>query len=286
MAPYEVLRVGRDGIAQVEVAPWRGGKIVSLRGPSGEEWLAQPSAGLLEATESGLAFTEAEMCGWDECAPTIDACVLPDGTTARDHGDLWDQAWDARLHGGRITCLARGRDWPYELRRTISVDGSTVRLDYEVTSHDTVPRPFLWSAHPQFLAPAGSRVELGVRQMVLTTEQPPTCVPWQDTDVDLPDGSCAKWWPQSDDEVRCAVLHHPRGDRLTLRTSGDAVRWIGVWSDAGVYARERVIALEPATGWFDDVATATARDKVLILEPSASARWSLDVALSSGGGRQ
>lgn len=284
MAPDQVLRLGRDGTAQVEVAPWRGAKIVSLRGPNGEEWLAQPSAGLLDSRESGLAFTDAEMCGWDECAPTIDACVLPDGTTVRDHGDLWDQSWDVRLRGGAITCLVRGRDWPYAFRRTISVDGSAVRMDYEVTSQDSVPRPLLWAAHPQFAAPSGSRVELGDgRQMVLTTEQPPVPVLWQDTDVDLPDGSCAKWWPQPDDAVRCAVLHRPGGSRLTLRTAGEAVRWVGVWSDAAVYARERVIALEPATGWFDDAATAAIRGHVLMLEPGAKARWSLHVELWSPG---
>ena len=289
-AGRELLRLGGagggggGGGARVAVAPWRGGKITSLIGPGGGEWLAPCAGGRLLDGASGRAFTDAEMGGWDECAPTIDAAVLPDGTALTDHGDLWDVAWEVEAEpgsGDAIVTVGRGRDWPYVLRRTVRVDGTRVVLDYAVTSGDVVARPFLWAAHPQFLAPAGSRVVIeGAPTMVRTDPGPAQPVEWDPALPDLPAGSCGKWWSPRDAQVRAARLDRPDGSSLTVRASGAAVRWLGVWSDAGVYSVERVVALEPATGWYDDAARALAEGTVLVLEPGETAAWSLEVELS------
>ena len=75
---------------RVQVAAERGGKITSLRGAGGREWLAQTE--LLDRSPSGLDFVAAAMSGWDECAPSIDPGEL-DGVRFSDHGDLWDRSW-------------------------------------------------------------------------------------------------------------------------------------------------------------------------------------------------
>lgn len=267
------------------MAPHRGAKITSLRGPDGTEWLAQAEAQpqLCGEVRTGVEFTSAEMAGWDECAPTIDACVLGDGTTMRDHGDLWDVAW-AELPGREgIVTQASGRDWPYLLTRTVRIVDAVVRVDYEVRSQDSVTRPFLYATHPQFVAPPGSRVHLpGVENMLLTTEHPARRVVWRPDLVDLAPGRCAKWWPAEAADLTQASLERPDGATLTMRTSGHPLRWIGVWADHAVYAREPVIALEPSTGWFDNAARAVADEHVLKLDPGEVARWWLEVALDSG----
>lgn len=280
----ELLRLGGAGDARVTVAPWRGGKITSLRGPGGAEWLAPPAGGRLLDGESGAAFTDAEMFGWDECAPTIDAATLRDGTRLTDHGDLWDVRWEVEASGepgGAIVTVGHGSDWPYTLRRSIRVAGTRVLLDYVVVSSDSVPRPFLWAAHPQFLAPAASRVRIeGAGEMVRTDPAPAEMVEWDPGLVDLPAGACRKWWSPRDSMVRAASLERPDGSALTVRARGDAVRWLGVWADAGVYSAERVVALEPATGWYDDAARAQTEGSVLVLGSGEAAAWSLEVELT------
>ena len=36
-----------------------------------------------------------------------------------------------------------------------------------------------------------------------------------------------------------------------------------------------MIAVEPSSGWYDDVAEAAARDRVLVLAPGAQTEWTL-----------
>ena len=146
-------------------APTRG-KIASLTSPS-HEWLSQPAGELPLRSPCGLGFVEAEMCGWDECAPTIVAGQTAAGTVLSDHGDLWDQAWHWSRTAEALTTWAHGLDWAYTLTRTIRPIEGGFRLDYEVSSNDPGPQPFLWAAHPQFLAEPDSWVELeGVTQLV------------------------------------------------------------------------------------------------------------------------
>lgn len=339
------IHLGAPGSIQLKVAPWRGGKITSLRDRRGKEWLL---TGTLAPARTGGAFVDAEMFGWDECAPTVDATTLPATGTTRngtpdntpsstppvalsDHGDLWDQAWEiAGLDDAPapmwLTLRARGTDWPYEFTRTITIEGpadaaletgepgasadgdatadgdvavdggtgegrtsrgndgagggGTVRLDYAVTSHDTVARPFLCVAHPQFVAPRGSRVEIAVKNMVRTQPSPETVVAWDPALPDIADGETGKWWSPADEHVTSGTLIHPDGGRLTVSARGDAVRWYGVWADGGVYAAARAIALEPATGWYDDTAAAQRSGRVLTLEPGETATWQVNITLS------
>lgn len=130
----------------------RGGRIVSLQGPDGREWLSRTSRSSIPA---GAAFGDAEMAGWDECAPTIAPCAV-DGVELPDHGDLWNARW--RLDGA--TASVEGRALPYEFRRTASVAAEgALRFEYEARSL-AGELPFLWAAHPQFQASAGTTVRL------------------------------------------------------------------------------------------------------------------------------
>lgn len=255
----------------IAVAPDRGGKIVSLA--SGIEWLAQAGTGLL-ASPSGLAFVEAEMCGWDECAPTIDPGTLVDGTRLSDHGDLWDATW----HGTGATLTAQGSDWPYRLTRTVAATDGGFLIDYVVWSEDVVPRPFLWAAHPQFLAGADSWVELDSSALIDVAN--PGARLRNDPGLQrVQDGHHRKLWTPRDERVHAATLRHADGSALRIDWTGEAVRWCGVWVDARSFSRERVIAIEPSTAWYDDVVRAHARGSVLVLEPGGSAAWSLRVTL-------
>lgn len=262
----------------ITVVPQRGGKIASITSPS-HEWLSQPAGEQPLRSPCGLGFVQAEMCGWDECAPTIVAGRTEEGTELSDHGDLWDQSWSWSRDGDALTTWAQGLDWSYTLSRTIRPVAGGFRIDYEASSKDPVPHPFLWAAHPQFLAEPDSWVELVGVTHVVDFLAPDVPLAAERALQRVPDGASRKLWTLPQDIVQRATLHHPGGRALELSWTGDAVRWCGVWIDAHEYSRDRVIAIEPATGWHDSASSAQAAGTVLTLAPGTATAWTLNLTV-------
>lgn len=252
----------------------RGGKITSLVDRSGTEWLAQAAPG--ESRETGRAFIDSEMCGWDECAPSINACTV-DGRAIPDHGDLWDQPFSQEHN--RVHTVGRSLDYDFE--RTIEATESGLRFNYAATAR-TRQIPFLWAAHPQFLAPAGTRVEVpGLVSVVDVLADRPERAAWTDAlaTIDTIDaGGCRKVYADPEHPFTNAALVRPNGSRLHLSWSL-ATPYLGIWFDNAAFSREPVIAIEPSTGYFDSLETAIHNNRVPTLTPNQSFRWHVDLAV-------
>ncbi len=273
----------RAGGLTVTVAPDHGGAITSIVA-GGREWLAQPSPGSAAAHPSTV-FTEGAMAGWDECAPSIDACVV-DGMDIPDHGDLWARPWSV-LDASRtqLTLAVTSDDLGFRMTRRLTIDGdTTLRLDYRVEGLGR-SLPFLWAAHPQFSSPAGSRVELptGVTSVVDVLDAHLPALPWTSSlaGIDTVDpGGCRKLYVDPRTRVSSARLVYADGADATFRWT-DAAPYLGIWFDNRAYSREPVIALEPATGYFDSLATAVTLGRVVRVEPGHPLQWSLTVAFGA-----
>ena len=148
-----------SGRVEAVVVPRRGAKIASLR-TGGREWLLQPRPPLPPPARPGSSFVKAEMCGWDEMVPTVDACQLPDGTRLPDHGEAWTADWKVARDGDTLLAEARGTVLPWRLRRRISVDGEDLLVDYELGVTGSEPVPLMWTAHPQFAVGSDTLVHL------------------------------------------------------------------------------------------------------------------------------
>lgn len=275
------LEQSAGGLSVVTV-PGRGGKIVSLRDADGIEWLAQPRLPQAPAARPGADFVSADMSGWDECAPSIVTCTMTDDTVLPDHGELWTEPW--RVNSD--TMSVHGESYGYEFSRTIFViDERTLRFDYRVRTRGQ-PVPFLWAAHPQFLAPPGTRVVLDQAvDVVVDAVSPghPIPIPWDPAlaEIDsLRSGEARKFYLAPDARSSSIALVRPGGRMLTIRWDADLLPYLGVWMDAGMYSRERVIALEPTTGWYDTASLALARERLPILRADDTFDWSLDLTLS------
>lgn len=273
MSRLRLTSATRDGRQLALAVADRGGKITSLS-CEGRQWLSQPAGPPVTVSPSGLGFLQAELAGWDECAPTINASQV-DGVGLRDHGDLWDRPWRLRAVSGGIEASVAGADWPYSFTRTAVAVPGGFRLHYRVASRADVTMPLLWAAHPQFLAGDDSWVELpGIDRVVDTADPTRELAAVRDLQR-VADGGCRKLWTAREDHPDRAILHHGDGRRLTLSWQGADVRWCGVWIDAHCYAPGRVIAVEPSTGWFDDAGAARENQAVLELEPGGVATWSV-----------
>lgn len=271
---------GAQAPLAVEVDLARGAKIVSLREPDGFEWLAQRAPD--RPTGPGRAFVDAEMAGWDECAPSIVACRV-NGREVPDHGDLWDVPF--RAVGDVVEAVGESLGYRFS-RRVVPVSGGA-RFEYHAEALDG-PVPFLWAAHPQFAAPAGTRVELpGVTEVVDVLDPALPTVPWTAalaTIDSVEPGGCRKVYAPPTTSVSCARLVRPGGRALELTWSAECA-YVGVWFDGTAYSAEPVIAIEPTTGYFDRLDRAIAAERVPVLEPGIPFTWWVEVRASEPGAR-
>lgn len=144
-----------SGDVWVVVCPARGAKITSLFDVRGaREWLTTAAPGELRPLTYGALWSAYEMCGWDEVFPTLGECAHPGpgrstGVRLPDHGEVWSVPWDDETpdDGAHVVCSVSGVALPYRLRRTVRVDGPTLRLDYELTNTGEDPLPFQWVPH-------------------------------------------------------------------------------------------------------------------------------------------
>jgi len=299
--PEEVIFRGEPGVAlrshdlEVVVLPRRGAKIVSLRHrPSGREWLEQPAGDLREPPTYGSAFTDAEMFGWDEMLPTIDASLYPDGeyrgTPLPDHGEVWTLPWETRPAGEDLLCWTAGRALPFRVGRMMRLIEGRLQLDYELSATGDTPLWLLWAAHPQFAVDGrGTRIVLPVQVRQLLNIWPsvePGRVGWPSPDIEstrgLPRGAGRKLYALPDAGLGSAGLIDADGAWLRLTWDPALVPYLGIWLDNGAYAHHPVIALEPSTGYYDDLALAVSNRRVPQIQPGRSLRWSLEVTLGSG----
>ena len=301
MTLEEVTFWGEPGVAlrsddlEVVVLPRRGAKIASLRHRSRRrEWLEQPAADLHDPPAYGSAFTDAGMFGWDEMLPTIDASSYPDGehrgVPLPDHGEVWTLPWETRLAGESLVCSTSGRALPYRVTRTMRVQDARLQLEYELSATGTAPLWLLWAAHPQFAVDTRStRIVLPADVHQLLNVWPniePERVEWPSPDLEstrgLPGGAGRKLYALPDAKIGTAGLIDADGSWLQLAWDSALVPYLGIWLDNGAYAQHPVIALEPATGFYDDLARAVSNQRTTQVHPERPLRWSLEVRLGSG----
>ncbi len=265
------------GGTAVVVVPARGGKISSLRMADGWEWLAQGDG--RAPAPAPASFESAEMCGWDECAPTIERSRTARGTIAGDHGDAWCLPWQ-EVASDRLAVTLASVDVRFERAIAISADG-TVTLSYRVTA-GSEPAALLWAAHPLFRVGPRDRIVIDAQAPLWAVSGEQARREDRDPDASLnarrSRGDIAKFYTDPVENPRWARIDRHGGRGLRISWRGSAIRTVGVWIDRARIATENVVALEPATGWYDSLERAVRRRVVLTLATGESQEWSVEIA--------
>jgi galactose mutarotase-like enzyme len=293
--PEAEVRLSSE-VLEVMVLPAHGGKIISLRHKaSGREWLTQPAHPLHVPPAYGSSFTATDLCGWDEMLPTITACRYPSPDPARrvslpDHGEVWALEWKVlRSASDSVLMAVDGQALPYRLERHVSLAGHRMRLAYQVTATSSEPLWLLWAAHPQFACTGGTRVVLPrhVRNLLdVTVPGKPSRRAWPGEAPDNVDslvrGEGRKLYVTPDTAVSWAALADVDGNWLRMSWDSATVPYLGIWLDNHAYAREPVAALEPSTGFYDDLALAQRSGRVPRVHAGAQHRWWVEVTAGTG----
>lgn len=280
---------------RAELLPWLGAKIVSLTyKPTGKEWLADAGSRELRRPAYGSSFGEADMSGWDECFPTIDACVADYGgeISLPDHGEVWPLPWDCRIEGAAVTCSVAGVAMPYRLTRALSfAAGDTMRMEYGVRNLGAEALPFLWVPHPQFAVKEPTRIVLppSVQELLCVfggrSDREGERRPLAELSLVGPEstGDGRKYYvPGRMAEGWCGLACERSGDWLRMDVDPARVPYFGVWIDEGMGGGRNAIALEPSIGYYDALGRAAANGSAGVVPPGGTVEWTLEVRLGSG----
>ena len=229
-----VARLQAHGIT-VAMLPGLGGKIISLQGPDGHEWLSR--SGRPYRARDGLAgFGDGEFDGADEIFPTMDAC---DGLPA--HGEAWRLAW-TRGDGPGLSYVLDGRLRPYRLRRSITIAPGAVELSYALQNLGDTGLRYVYLFHPLFSIIEPLRMELPEAQTVLVTNsqhdflaRTAAPVPWT-TLVEGPFATATaslaakRFWSLAIAPAPAFVrLRRPGGAVLTMTWDAAALPHLALW---------------------------------------------------------
>lgn len=254
----------------------RGGRIPSLRDPSGQEWLWQhPDPRVrerrLEVTP-GDDFVDAG--GIEECCPTVSG--------RPDHGDVWSRGWSGST--GDLTVVAEG----FRLRRRLAC-ADVVTLDYALSAAPGFR--FVWALHALLRPEPGTEVEARAGE-TLTWDAAGRCArgrwPHEAGGRDVsrlgPDDGSAQFvlLPGVGGVV---VRQGSRALAVTLDAPGQPVG-VGLWRNLGGYPeddgpRYRSFGVEPMLGDHPDLSRATRTGTV---PGSGTARWQVRLTPVPGPG--
>ncbi len=301
----EALTLQNDSLC-VTVWPKQGGKLVSIIAQTSDgpvELLHPPLHPYSAATESS-GFDLSDAGGWDECLPSVAACVMND-VQIPDHGDVWRKPWQADFDGSTLNASVDAFSVPVCFSKHVSLDGSTLQTKYSAKNASQQTTEFLWSAHPLFQVEEGDHILLPGSVAAVHVEG---------STIDSlagPDGRCA--WPLAElangSWIDLSQIGPPDGRTAHKLFAGRlASGWCGLYRSklklgilvqfdpaltpyaglwishaqwpAGGARRQYTVALEPTFAPRDGLDRASAMGCSMILKPDAVFSWPLHLSVS------
>jgi galactose mutarotase-like enzyme len=299
---------------ELTLVPDLGGKISSLRDArTGREWLWRHPRYPYKKVPHGSSYIEhADTGGWDECFPSVAACLYPsepwEGAAIQDHGELWSQDAEVEIteERGKLLLLTRwqGVALPYTFTRllTFTADSSLIRADYEVTNKADQPIHYVWSIHPLLAIEADMELRLpawaqfnvaGSIPSGLVSSQKALAYPFAAPGLNLPtlpDPSAAraiKLWsdPLPSDSGWAALI--AADGQLQMRWDASLLPQVAVWMNFGAWSADGGgpyfnLGLEPCIGAQDSLADAVNQYNLFaVLPPYGSKSWWLEIELTA-----
>jgi galactose mutarotase-like enzyme len=300
--------VGESAGVGLTVVPALGSKATSLRNrKTGREWLYRPQQrGRCYGNGGyGSIYKQSDRSGWDEMFPTINACKHPgfpwEAIEIPDHGEVWSIPWDAEAIKEGLVCRTNGVRLPYSLDKTYRfLSSGTLCIEYAATNNSDYPLPFLWAAHPLLQLREGMKllVPPGMDQIAISYSHNDRLGKMGDVcswpivhqdgvaialDIAEPDkGLHAEkyYFRYPATEGWAALLDPESGDKLTFRYPVDRVPYLAIWANYGGHGGDYNLAIEPATGFLDNLYDAAFHRLTSVIPPRGTYTWFLELELS------
>ncbi|MDR6553199.1 DUF5107 domain-containing protein [Paenibacillus qinlingensis] len=303
----EQIRLENEHL-QIDILPALGTKICSLiNKKTGKQWMDRPEGrGEFREPCYGSLWEEWDRCGWDELFPSIDSCSFPvapwQHVQIPDHGEVWALPWvcnkvsDLEMHA-----VVQGRSLPYRLEKKMVLKGSQVLFSYRLTNLSEHDMPYLWAPHPIIAATESMRICLptSISQIITTVSLDQRLGQWgtvkawpafigedgAKVDIDkMParhSGVADKFYVMSPlQEGWCSVVEEATGERFTLIFDVKTVPYLAFWVNGGGWDDHYHLALEPATGYLDNVSIAHGLNSCSVVPGGGVNEWALTLEIS------
>ena len=289
----------------VSVVPEVGAKVIRLFDRLSEtEWLQPGAWQLARRARPGDRWEDFDRSGWDECFPNITPGRHPDPAwrtvALHDHGEVWCRPWAVEdVRPDAIVTAVAGVDVPFVLRRTLSLRGPRVQVDYELSLDGREPFACAWAMHPLLATGADLRVELAAGT--------PCRVDFSAAAVPAP-GDIIRWpGPVGGDG---SSLDRPTSRPLAVKLYADAAKagpvtvhrgpaWLrldvgsttppghlGLWLNYGGWPQDRPdhhVGVEATTAGSDALDDAVRAGSADTLYPHEPRRWSVSFTCGHAG---
>ena len=276
----------------VSLTPDFGARIISLCDKqTGRDWIA--AGPCIGSAAADATFGPKTATGWDECFPTVGACVSPDGIVWRDHGDLWGRPWEVAAAASEHATTIFHHDG-YRFERTLTLAGASLHCRYLVENLADKPLDYLWAKHALLALNQDDCVEL------------PSGTPCRVTHRTDGRAAGAIAWPGGADFSLDRV--QPIGRRFAAKLLidngpvagvriGDAAGSLLIAADARFAGSTGIwlcyggwpgadhihqVAIEPTSAPADDLAGAMAMGRAVAIEPGRSVSWWTRLTLGPG----
>jgi hypothetical protein len=224
--------------------------------------------------------------GYDDCFPTVDPCVFPEGEqfAIPDHGELCWMKWRVVAKGTKLTCEVSSRHLPVLFNRTLVFGDTSIDWLFEIRNEGDVPLPCLHVMHP--LMPLNQVTGLFLPDFEFVFDE----INGAELDgndpkqfaqrlLNRPSGSVDMFLLRGIGEGRFEIAFR-EGPRLEVNFPIKLFPTIGIWWNRGGYpdeesCRRMECAVEPIPGTTSSL-TMSHKDGVnLRVQPRQSLRWTV-----------
>lgn len=283
-----VVRLESDWL-KADIAPSVGGRVISLIGKGGEEFLWRNPGLTLQRLRSGSEYDPNFYGGIDELLPN-DIPEIVDGVSCPDHGELWTTPLNWKVIGSRVTIRGSLPAFGLEYEREMSLrdDGPILELKYRLTNPTGAPRRFLWKLHAALSVQSGDLIECPAQKAQVVDpawSRFKTLAPFDWPNIE---GQAANLVPVKDGTMDFFYLFNLRAGEITLRSPARNLRfsyqfdtavfpYAWVFASYGGFNGHYTVILEPCTAMPISVNDAATKGQCSRLEPGQSLKTSVSI---------
>jgi galactose mutarotase-like enzyme len=295
-----ILTLENDHL-RVQVVPRLGGKICSLLDKkTGHECFFQNPKAAYAVPELYDSFSDFDASGFDDAFPNIDESWSEiNGQTVHfpDHGEVWSMPMTAQADEAHIQLMGESCILPYDYRKTVSIEGRSMRVHYAIRNTGTMAIPFMWTMHclvnvdehTRLILPVGADKaenvfaggDLGELGALLDVNGTP------DLRAMPAPGAMRKYYlANAVDEGLCGYEFPREGLRLMIRYDEKVLPYLGMWCTMGGFRGDINAALEPSSAYYDSIDTARERNRLPWMEAGEEVQFELLFTLCDMEGGQ
>lgn len=278
------------------ILPELGGKIASVCYKKRQfEVAAQYRGEAYRLPGPDAEFLAYDASGLDDVFPNIVKAEVPcrgnENVMYPDHGEIWSSRFSYEIGGDAVALYCRSRRFSYSYRKRIALENDRIELAYEIENEGVEPFPCLWVFHG--LVRYEKDMELLYPKNVHSFEnvlrspelgEAGRHYPSDSQDYDfrrMPgDGTMVKYYVgHKITEGFCGYRYPSQGIECLLEYDASKLPYLGVWITTGGYRGDYNCALEPASGYYDDIRTAASNNSLCMLEKGRPLVFSITIRI-------